>query len=172
MITLCNKQFNFSSLNADDLERMESARARYSARSTSELRRAQKQHLSYADSLRSQCRVLMDFFDEVLGEGSAAALGLNGSNYDKALLYMKQLTDAVQAEQKMYAEMLHESMPASVPTAANREQRRAQAKHQNRRGDPVSFRAQPAAARMVERVDSKAARREELLRELAALDNG
>ena len=85
---------------------------------------------------------------------------------------MKQLTDAVQAEQKMYAEMLHESMPASVPTAANREQRRAQAKHQNRRGDPVSFRAQPAAARMVERVDSKAARREELLRELAALDNG
>ena len=151
MITLCGKQFNFSSLNADDLDRMESARARYSAKSTSELERSQKQRLSYADRIRIQCRVLMDFFDEVLGEGSATALGLNGSNYDKALLYMKQLTDAVQAEQKMYSEMLRESMPTPAPAAANREQRRAQKKRKKHRGAPVSFPAQPAAAQMVER---------------------
>ena len=51
----------------------------------------------------------------------------------------------------------------------NREQRRAQAK-KNRHKPPVSYPA-PPAAQMVERVD-KAARRKQLLAELAALENG
>ena len=51
----------------------------------------------------------------------------------------------------------------------NREQRRAQAK-KNRHKPPVSYPA-PSAARIVAQVD-KAARRKQLLDELAALENG
>ena len=64
------------------------------------------------------------------------------------------------------------------PQPMNRKQRRAAAKAQQRTQtagrivspQPVSFPAQPPAARMVERVD-KAARRKALLAELAALDD-
>ena len=61
------------------------------------------------------------------------------------------------------------SRPAAVPQ--NRAQRRAEKRQKDKHKPPVSYPAQPAAAQMVERVD-KAARRRQLLDELAALENG
>ena len=54
----------------------------------------------------------------------------------------------------------------------NRAQRRAEKRQKDKKHKPpVSYPGQPAAAQMVERVD-KAARRRQLLTELAALENG
>ena len=74
---------------------------------------------------------------------------------------IEELGNAFAAEKQRYA--------ARAAQPMNREQRRAQAK-KNRHKPPVSYPA-PPAAQMVERVD-KAARRKQLLAELAALENG
>ena len=74
---------------------------------------------------------------------------------------IEELGNAFAAEKQRYA--------AKPAQPMNREQRRAQAK-KNRHKPPVSYPA-PPAARMVERVDN-AARRKQLLAELAALENG
>ena len=74
---------------------------------------------------------------------------------------IEELGNAFAAEKQRYA--------AKPAQPMNREQRRAQAK-KNRHKPPVSYPA-PPAAQMVERVDN-AARRKQLLAELAALENG
>lgn len=74
---------------------------------------------------------------------------------------IEELGNAFSAEKQRYA--------AKPAQPMNREQRRAQAK-KNRHKPPVSYPA-PPAAQMVERVDN-AARRKQLLAELAALENG
>lgn len=76
---------------------------------------------------------------------------------------LDEITQAAAAEKARY------SRPAAVPQ--NRAQRRAEKRQKDKHKPPVSYPAQPAAAQMVERVD-KAARRRQLLTELAALENG
>ena len=148
-------EFPFSALNADDLDRLETAQEHMKQADAIERNRAKT---GLADAIRGQCRLVMGFLDELLGEGASARLGLTGSDFKACQQVVSEIHDRIAEEQ---AEL------KAQPT--NREQRRAAAKAQQRRAaakaqqrtqtagrivnrQPVSF-PQPAAARMVERVD-------------------
>ena len=78
---------------------------------------------------------------------------------------MNEMIEAVETEQKSFKEMFQPSAPAPIPQ--NRAQRRQQKKNKPRsRSEGFA-----PALQMVERVDDKAARRAELLRELNALEH-
>ena len=152
------QEFDFSPLNANDIERMEQAKAQLDREAEAERQRLQRERVSYADGLRGQCRLLMHFLDGVLGDGASARLGLDGNDLGKALEVVVEMTRVVNEGRKKFA------LPAA-PIPQNRAQRRQQKKHTPR----SSSEGFGPAVQMVERVDDKAARRAELLRELNAL---
>lgn len=157
------QEFDFSPLNANDIERMEQAKAQLDRETEAERQRLQRERVSYADGLRGQCRLLMHFLDGVLGDGASARLGLDGNDFGKALEVVVEMTRVVNEGRKKFA--LPDGPAAPIPQ--NRAQRRQQKKHKPRsRSEGFG-----PAVQMVERVDDKAARRAELLRELNALEH-
>ena len=160
-MVICGQEFEFSLMNANDLDRFEDANERMQRRSAEEAEQFQSGGIRLGDHARAQARIAMDCIDEILGAGSSARLGLNENYMAPIYDVIEELGNAFSAEKQRYA-----AKPAQPMT---REQRRAQAK-KNRHKPPVSYPA-PPAAQMVERVDN-AARRKQLLAELAALENG
>lgn len=157
------QEFDFSPLNANDIERMEQAKAQLDRETEAERQRLQRERVSYADGLRGQCRLLMHFLDGVLGDGASASLGLDGNDLGKAMEVVVEMTRVVNEGRKKFA--LPDGPAAPIPQ--NRAQRRQQKKHKpHSRSDGFG-----PAVQMVERVDDKAARRAELLRELNALEH-
>ena len=157
------QEFDFSPLNANDIERMEQAKAQLDRETEAKRQRLQRERVSYADGLRGQCRLLMHFLDGVLGDGASARLGLDGNDLGKALEVVVEMTRVVNEGRKKFA--LPDGPAAPIPQ--NRAQRRQQKKHKPRsRSEGFG-----PAVQMVERVDDKAARRAELLRQLNALEH-
>ena len=168
-------EFDFSTLNANDVDRMLAAQTRQQERARTEGSRYTPEN-DYSAWLRFQCRIFMDYLDEVLGEGASEKLGLDGSNFNACLTVSKAFAEAMAAEKASACALIHPteeraqvsaaqvsaaqvSAAQAIPAPMNREQRRAAAK-----AHPavVDFRAQEAA---------KAARRAQLKAELEALDN-
>ena len=158
-------EFDFSTLNANDVDRMLAAQTRQQERARTEGGRYTPES-DYPAWLRFQCRIFMDYLDEVLGEGASEKLGLDGNNFNACLTVSKAFAKAMATEKASVNALLHpveEDVHASaaqaIPAPMNREQRRAAVK-----AHPavVDFRAQEAA---------KAARRAQLKAELEALDN-
>jgi hypothetical protein len=168
-------EFDFSTLNANDVDRMLAAQTRQQERARTEGSRYTPEN-DYSAWLRFQCRIFMDYLDEVLGEGASEKLGLDGSNFNACLTVSKAFAEAMAAEKASASALIHPteeraqvsaaqvsaaqvSAAQAIPSPMNREQRRAAAK-----AHPavVDFRAQEAA---------KAARRAQLKAELEALDN-
>jgi hypothetical protein len=111
-------EFPFSALNADDLDRLETAQEHMKQADAIERNRAKT---GLADAIRGQCRLVMGFLDELLGEGASARLGLTGSDFKACQQVVSEIHDRIAEEQ---AEL------QAQPT--NREQRRAAAKAQQR----------------------------------------
>ena len=88
---ICGQEFEFSALNANDLDRMDAAQQRMQAASDRESKRA---HTGTADILRGQCRLMMGYFDELLGEGASERLGLDGNNFGACV----RVTNAIKEE--------------------------------------------------------------------------
>ena len=168
-------EFDFSTLNANDVDRMLAAQTRQQERARTEGSRYTPES-DYPAWLRFQCRIFMDYLDEVLGEGASEKLGLDGSNFNACLTVSKAFAEAMAAEKASACALIHPteeraqvsaaqvsaaqvSAAQAIPAPMNREQRRAAVK-----AHPavVDFRAQEAA---------KAARRAQLKAELEALDN-
>ena len=160
-MVICGQEFEFSLMNANDLDRFEDANERMQRRSAEEAEQFQSGGIRLGDHARAQARISMDCIDEILGAGASDRLGLNENYMAPIYDVIEELGNAFSAEKQRYA--------AKPSQPMNREQRRAQAK-KNRHKPPVSYPA-PPAAQMVERVDN-AARRKQLLAELAALENG
>lgn len=116
-------EFSFSPLNANDIERMERAKAQLDRDSEAERQRIQREDVSYADGLRGQCRLMMQFLDGVLGEGASERLGLDGNDLGKALEAIAEMTRVVNEERKRFSQ----SARAAVPM--NRAQRRRKHHH-------------------------------------------
>lgn len=104
-------EFPFSALNADDLDRLETAQEHMKQADAIERNRAKT---GLADAIRGQCRLVMGFLDELLGEGASARLGLTGSDFKACQQVVSEIHDRIAEEQ---AEL------KAQPT--NREQRRA-----------------------------------------------
>lgn len=160
-MVICGQEFEFSLMNANDLDRFEDANEQMQRRSAEEAKHFQSGRIRLGDHVRAQARIAMACIDEILGAGASDRLGLDENNMAPIYDVIEKLGNAFSAEKQRYA--------AKPAQPMNREQRRAQAK-KNRHKPPVSYPA-PPAAQMVERVD-KAARRKQLLAELAALENG
>ena len=114
---ICDQEFEFSALNANDIERMETAQKHMRRASEAETKRPKK---GYADSLRGQCRLVMHYLDELLGEGASERLGLDGNDFGACTRVVEAFKQAIRAEQTEF----HHAME----TPQNRAQRRAQAK--------------------------------------------
>ena len=160
-MVICGQEFEFSLMNANDLDRFEDANERMQRRSAEEAEQFQSGGIRLGDHARAQARISMDCTDEIPGAGASDRLGLNENYMAPIYDVIEELGNAFAAEKQRYA--------AKPAQPMKREQRRAQAK-KNRHKPPVSYPA-PPAAQMVERVDN-AARRKQLLAELAALENG
>ena len=159
-MVICGQEFSFSALNANDLERMDTAQKHLNAASD---RESKHPHSGPADVLRGQCRLMMDYFDELLGKGASERLGLDGNDFGACARVVEAIKAGITAEQ---AEM---KQVAAAPT--NREQRRAEKKYKRPVSRSEGFNPQVVtAAKISERAD-KAARRQQLLAELAALEN-
>lgn len=171
-MVICGQNFDFSVLNANDLDRFEDAQEKMQARNAAQTKRFHRGGIRLGDHVRAQTRIAMDCIDTILGAGASARLGLDENDMAPVYDVLEELGNAFAAEKQRYTSRIPKPQPM------NREQRRAQKKAQQRtqtagrivNSQPVSFPAQPPAARMVERVD-KAARRKALLAELAALDD-
>ena len=168
-MVICGQEFEFSLMNANDLDRFEDANERMQRRSAEEAEQFQRGGVRLGDHARAQAHIAMDCIDEILGAGSSDRLGLNENYMAPIYDVIEELGNAFAAEKQRYA--------AKPAQPMNREQRRAEKKARQRTQtagrivsqQPVSF-PKPQAAQMVERVD-KAARRKALLAELAALDD-
>lgn len=170
-MVICGQTFDFSPLNANDIERLETANEKMQRAGEAEAEQFRRGGVRICDHMRAQARLVMNCLDEVLGAGASDRLGLDEN--DTAPIYdaMDELFAAMDAEQKHYSDRIPKPQQPM-----NREQRRAAAKAQQRTRTagrivsqpPVNY-PKPQAAQMVERVD-KAARRKALLAELAALD--
>lgn len=158
-------EFDFSTLNANDVDRMLAAQTKQQERARTEGSRYTPEN-DYSAWLRFQCRIFMDYLDEVLGEGASEKLGLDGNNFNACLTVSKAFAEAMAAEKASVSALIHPaeeraqvSAAQAIPAPMNREQRRTAAKAHHA---VVDFRAQEAA---------KADRRAQLMAELEALDN-
>lgn len=158
-------EFDFSTLNANDVDRMLAAQTRQQERARTEGSRYTPES-DYPAWLRFQCRIFMDYLDEVLGEGASEKLGLDGSNFNVCLTVSKAFAKAMAAEKASASALIHPaeeraqvSAVQAIPAPMNREQRRAVAK------------AHPAVVDFRAQEEAKAARRAQLKAELEALDN-
>ena len=186
-------EFDFSTLNANDVDRMLAAQAKQQERARMEGSRYTPES-DYPAWLRFQCRIFMDYLDEVLGEGASEKLGLDGSNFNACLTVSKAFAEAMVAEKDSASALIHPtkergqvSAAQAIPAPMNRQQRRAAARTQAAvsraqeaadaartqaavsRAQEAADAALPPAVQMVQRVD-KAARRRELLAQLAELE--
>ena len=154
MITVCGQEFEFSSLDANDLARSDQAGQRMQQAFAREQKRSLNQPGGSVDGIRASCRIFARYIDDVLGQGAAQRLGLNDHDLAKALLAVDEMVEAILRDQKQLDPLLHKYQGRGAKVAQ----------------PPVSYPATPAA-QLVRRVD-KNARRQQLLAELAALENG
>ena len=130
-------EFDFSTLNANDVDRMLAAQTRQQERARTEGSRYTPES-DYPAWLRFQCRIFMDYLDEVLGEGASEKLGLDGSNFNACLTVSKAFAEAMAAEKASASALIHPaeeraqaSAAQAIPAPMNREQRRAAGAHKH-----------------------------------------
>lgn len=153
-MVICGQEFEFSLMNANDLDRFEDANERMQRRSAEEAEQFRRGGVRLGDHARAQARIAMDCIDEILGAGSSARLGLDENNMAPIYDVIEELGNAFAAEKQRYT--------ARAAQPMNRQQRRAEQKARQRTRtagrivsqQPVSF-PKPQAAQMVERVDAQ-----------------
>lgn len=153
-MVICGQEFEFSLMNANDLDRFEDANERMQRRSAEEAEQFQRGGVRLGDHARAQARIAMDCIDEILGAGASARLGLDENNMAPIYDVIEELGNAFAAEKQRYT--------ARAAQPMNRQQRRAEQKARQRTRtagrivsqQPASYPA-PPAARMVERVDAQ-----------------
>ena len=119
---ICGQEFEFSLMNANDLDRFEDANEQMQRRSAEESEHFRHGGVRLGDHARAQARIAMDCIDEILGAGASARLGLNENYMAPIYDVIEELGNAFAAEKQRYA-----AKPAQL---MNREQRRAAAKQQ------------------------------------------
>lgn len=163
-MVICGQEFEFSLMNANDLDRFEDANERMQRRSAEEAEQFQRGGVRLGDHARAQARIAMDCIDEILGAGASDRLGLDENYMAPIYDVIEELGNAFAAEKQRYA-----AKKSAQPM--NREQRRAEQKARQRTrtagrivevskplhmAPMVTVHTNPAdAARMVERVDAQ-----------------
>lgn len=123
-MVICGQNFNFSVMNANDLDRFEDAQEKMQARNAAQTERFQRGGVRLGDHVRAQTRIAMDCIDEILGAGASARLGLDENNMAPVYDVLEELGNAFAAEKQRYT--------ARAARPMNREQRRAEQKARQR----------------------------------------
>lgn len=125
-MVICGQEFNFSVLNANDMDRFEDANERMQQAGRAEEERFNRGGVRLGDHMRAQARLVMACIDEILGAGASTRLGLDEN--DAAPIYdvLDAINEACMAEKQRYTSRIPKPQPM------NREQRRAAAKAQQR----------------------------------------
>lgn len=122
---ICGQEFAFSALNANDVERMETAQKHQQEANAAEQERYTAENVSYPGILRSQCRMMMDYLDEVLGEGASERLHLDDGDFGAVLKVCENFKQAIAAEKAA----INGQLSASLETPRNRAERRVAAQN-------------------------------------------
>ena len=122
-MVICGQEFEFSLMNANDLDRFEDANERMQRRSAEESEQFQRGGVRLGDHARAQARIAMDCIDEILGAGSSARLGLDENNMAPIYDVIEELGNAFAAEKQRYA--------AKPAPPMNREQRQSSSGSRN-----------------------------------------
>lgn len=101
-MVICGQEFEFSLMNANDLDRFEDANERMQRRSAEEAEQFQSGGIRLGDHARAQARIAMDCIDEILGAGSSARLGLNENYMAPIYDVIEELGNAFSAEKQRY----------------------------------------------------------------------
>lgn len=120
---ICGQEFAFSALNANDVERMETAQKHQQEANAAEQERYTAENVSYPGILRSQCRMMMSYLDEVLGEGASERLHLDDGDFGAVLKVCESFKQAIAAEKAA----INGQLSASLEPPRNRAERRAAA---------------------------------------------
>lgn len=111
---ICGLEFNFSALNADDVERMAAAQQHMAAANEAEQKRYTAEGVSFPDVLRSQCKLVMDFLDEVLGAGASERLGLSGNDLGAAQTVCESFKQAITEEKSRFDNKFNAAQPQQL----------------------------------------------------------
>lgn len=123
---ICGQEFDFSPLNANDIERLETANEKMQRAGEAEAEKFRRGGVRICDHMRAQARLVMNCFDEVLGAGASDRLGLDENDSGPIYDAMNELFAAMDAEQKRYSDRIPKPQPM------NREQRRSAEKARQR----------------------------------------
>ena len=102
-MVICGQEFEFSLMNANDLDRFEDANERMQRRSAEESEQFRRCGVRLGDHARAQARIAMDCIDEILGAGSSSRLGLDENNMAPIYDVIEELGNAFAAEKQRYA---------------------------------------------------------------------
>ena len=107
-MVICGQEFNFSVLNANDMDRFEDANERMQQAGRAEEERFNRGGVRLGDHMRAQARLVMACIDEILGAGASARLGLDEN--DAAPIYdvLDAINEACMAESS--------AIPAASPS--------------------------------------------------------
>lgn len=123
-MVICGQNFDFSVLNANDLDRFEDAQEKMQARNAAQTERFHRGGIRLGDHVRAQTRIAMDCIDTILGAGASARLGLDENNMAPVYDVLEELGNAFAAEKQRYTSRAARPM--------NRAQRRAEQKARQR----------------------------------------
>ena len=123
-MVICGQEFEFSLMNANDLDRFEDANEQMQRRSAEETEHFHRGGVRLGDHARAQARIAMDCIDEILGAGASDRLGLNENYMAPIYDVIEELGNAFAAEKQRYT--------ARAAQPMNRQQRRAEQKARQR----------------------------------------
>lgn len=103
-MVICGQEFEFSLMNANDLDRFEDANERMQRRSAEESEQFRRGGVRLGDHARAQARIAMDCIDEILGAGSSARLGLDENNMAPMHKITQKLERLVRMMAKLWAQ--------------------------------------------------------------------
>ena len=86
------QEFDFSLLNANDLDRLEEALDEMTREGEAETARCERENVRLGDRLRAQARVSMRGLDKILGAGASARLGLNENDVSRLYDVLDEIT--------------------------------------------------------------------------------
>lgn len=112
-------EVDFSFTDADCLERLENASKKVKEKAEAK----QKEELSLSESIRQECAILDDFFDETFGEGTAKKIFKGKKDLQE---HMELFTDIINAkiETTKATQNLYDTLEYKTKYMPNRETRR------------------------------------------------
>nr|DAQ63709.1 MAG TPA: hypothetical protein [Caudoviricetes sp.] len=125
-MVICGQEFEFSLMNANDLDRFEDANERMQRRSAEESEQFRRGGVRLGDHARAQARIAMDCIDEILGAGASGRLGLDENFMAPIYDVIEELGDAFAAEKQRYAAKPAQPMnPGAAPGTGQKGQAQA-----------------------------------------------